>query len=55
MATSIRKIHFDLTDVKMDLCEYRKEQRQDFRISIGVTITAALGLAGLIAKGFGWL
>jgi hypothetical protein len=47
--TSIR------TDLKTGLDATRDRHDRDFRLTFGVIITAALGLAGLMAKGFKWL
>jgi hypothetical protein len=33
----------------------RDRQERDFRLLFGALIVATLGLAGLMAKGFGWL
>ena len=44
-----------LTDIKQDIRDMRKDMREDFRILFGVIAFVALGLAGLMAKGFGWL
>lgn len=33
----------------------RKDARTDFRMLFGALIFAVLGLAGIMAKGFGWL
>jgi chromosome segregation ATPase len=45
----------DVREIKTDIREIKKESREDFRILFGSTVLATLGLAGLIAKGFGWL
>ncbi|KKJ78813.1 hypothetical protein WH95_00605 [Kiloniella litopenaei] len=55
LEAAVEHIHKDTSDIKTDLRDYRKEQRSDFRLGVGITITATLGLAGLLAKGFGWL
>ncbi|ALM87358.1 hypothetical protein ASB57_28830 [Bordetella sp. N] len=55
----------DISELKTDVRELRKETkaeigalrtevRTDFRVMFGALITVALGLAGLMAKGFGW-
>jgi len=44
-----------LRDMKGDLRELRTDLKSDFRILFGSLITVALGLAGLMAKGFGWM
>lgn len=42
-------------EVNAEFRAVRKEASGDFRILFGALITATLGLAGLMAKGFGWL
>lgn len=48
-------IRRDLDAVRTDVGAIKKEAREDFRILFGALIAVALGLAGLMAKGFGWL
>lgn len=45
----------DVADLKADLREMRRDMRSDFRVLFGAIIAVALGLAGIMAKGFGWL
>lgn len=45
----------ELSDIKADLREVKRDARTDFRITWGAMITGFLSLAGLLAKGFGWL
>ena len=40
---------------KSDIADLRTDQRQDFRLLFAALSAVALGLAGLMAKGFGWL
>ncbi len=49
--------HTDITmsEIKQDIREMRKDMREDFRILFGIIAFTTLGLAGLMAKGFGWL
>jgi hypothetical protein len=51
----IEHVQADLSDVKSDLRDLKKEAGRDFRILFGAIITVALGLAGLMAKGFHWI
>lgn len=44
----------DLADLKSDVRELRRDARTDFRTLFGALIAVALGLAGLLAKGFHW-
>lgn len=48
-------IQRDLGDIKADVREQRRDVRGDFRLTFGAIITVALGLAALMAKGFGWI
>lgn len=45
----------EIGDVKADAREIKKDARSDFRLLFGAVIAVALGLAGLMAKGFHWL
>jgi hypothetical protein len=44
----------DVSDIKSDVRGIRSEARTDFRVLFGALIAVALGLAGLMAKGFHW-
>lgn len=44
-----------LDEVKTDVREIRKEATRDFRTLFGALIFVALGIAGMMAKGFHWL
>lgn len=51
-----------LVEMKRDIREIRQDQKSDFRLLFGATISVALGLAGmmaglagLMARGFHWL
>ncbi|MCU5772740.1 hypothetical protein N5923_12385 [Erwiniaceae bacterium BAC15a-03b] len=41
--------------VHAEFKEVRRQARTDFRLLFGTIITVALGMAGLMAKGFQWL
>jgi hypothetical protein len=45
----------DLHEVRQDIKDVRTHQERDFRLLFGTVIAVTLGLAGLMAKGFGWL
>jgi hypothetical protein len=51
----IEHIQSDLTEIKGDIREIRRDARTDFRLLFGALIFVALGLAGLMAKGFHWI
>lgn len=62
MTQSIGKLEADMSHVqkdigtmKTDIGQIRDRQDRDFRLLFGALITLALGLGGLMAKGFGWL
>jgi hypothetical protein len=48
----IKELKDDLRTVKTDITAIRTS---DFRLLFGAIIAVALGLAGLISKGFHWL
>lgn len=45
----------DIHEIKERLKDIRSDAKTDFRMLFGAIIAVALGLAGLMAKGFGWL
>ncbi|MBP9032771.1 MAG: hypothetical protein KBG29_02680 [Pseudomonadales bacterium] len=55
LESHVEHIQADLTEVKADVRELRRADETNFRILFGALITAALGLAALMSKGFGWL
>lgn len=44
-----------LTTVEQDLRDIRKDMRADFRVTWAGLMALGVGLAGMMAKGFGWL
>ena len=52
---AVEQIQADISTIKIDLREMRNHAREDFRVLFGALIIAALGLAGVLAKGFHWL
>jgi len=44
----------EFREVRDELSEMRERQERDFRIIFGALVTTTLGIAGVIAKGFGW-
>jgi hypothetical protein len=44
----------DVTELRGDVRTLREHQERDFRLLFGALIVVALGLAALMAKGFGW-
>ena len=51
----IEHIQSDLNEIKSDVREIKRDARADFRLLFGAIVFAALGLAGLMAKGFHWI
>lgn len=49
----------DVADLRADVKDLRRDlhgvRTTDFRILFGAIIAVALGLAGIMARGFGWL
>ena len=59
LEASVEHIQIDISDIKIDLREIRKDLtsgfssiRREFFLAL---IFVALGLAGLLAKGFNWI
>lgn len=44
-----------LVEIKGDVRDILRDQKSDFRLLFGALIAVALGLAGLMARGFHWL
>ena len=55
LESHVEHIQSDLTELKTDVRELRRADETNFRILFGALITAALGIAALMSKGFGWL
>ncbi|CAH0255216.1 hypothetical protein E3Z27_19360 [Pseudomonas mediterranea] len=55
LETHVEYIRHELNGMGVDLREHRTETRLDFRVLFAALIVASLGLAGMMAKGFGWL
>jgi hypothetical protein len=58
----VEHIERDIADIKSDIRSMRQTMEHfhrrldsDFRITFAAIIASNLGLAGLMAKGFGWL
>lgn len=54
LETHVEYIRRDVDALVKGVAEHRKETAADFRILFGALITAALGLAAVMAKGFHW-
>ncbi|MEX9845425.1 hypothetical protein AB7W67_07835 [Providencia rettgeri] len=55
LESDVEYIKRDIQEIKSDLKDIKKDAKSDFRMLFGVIITTTLGLAALMAKGFGWL
>lgn len=55
LQTAVDHAHRDIAEIKTDLRGLRGEARADFRLTWGALIVGFLGIAGLMARGFGWL
>lgn len=55
LESDVSHIKSDIADIKADIRDMRKDMSTDFRLLFGCLIVTALGLAGLMAKGFHWL
>ncbi|MCA6972119.1 MULTISPECIES: hypothetical protein [Pectobacterium] len=53
--SDVEHIKNTMKDIKDDVREIKRDSRTDFRLLFGAIIAVALGLAGLIARGFHWL
>lgn len=54
LKTDVGHLKQDMSEVKTDLSGLRVAHERDFRILFGAIVFVALGLSGLMAKGFGW-
>ena len=45
----------DFGEMKSDLRGVKERQERDFQLLFGALICVALGLTGVLAKGFGWI
>ena len=55
LESDVDHIQSDTREIKQDIREMKVDARSDFRILFGSIIGVAIGLAGLMAKGFGWI
>lgn len=50
-----KEVRNEFKEVRNEFKEVRKEMKEDFRNLFGALVVVALGLATLMAKGFGWI
>ena len=55
LEAAVEHIQRDIGDIKSDVRALRDNARSDFHILFGAVIAVALGLAGIMARGFHWL
>ncbi|MEM5788708.1 MAG: hypothetical protein AAGU11_15465 [Syntrophobacteraceae bacterium] len=55
LEASVGHIERDISEMKADIRDIKKEAKNDFKLLFAAIIFVALGLAGLMAKGFHWL
>lgn len=55
LEADVAHLQKDVGSLKTDVGQIRERQDRDFRLLFGAVITVALGLGGLMAKGFGWV
>lgn len=58
MEARIARLESDVSHIQTDISEIKtdiREIRTDMKSLLGALIFVALGLAGIMAKGFGWL
>lgn len=55
LEASVTHIERDISEMKTDVRELRKADETNFRLLFATIIATALGIAGLMARGFHWL
>jgi hypothetical protein len=55
LESAVEYIQRDISEMKMDIRDIKKDMRSDFRLLFGAIIAVALGLGALSAKGFHWI
>ncbi len=55
LEAAVEHIQRDTSDIKVDLRGLREAAWSNFKLTFGAIIAVALGLAGLMAKGFHWI
>ena len=55
LESDVDYIKRDIGELKTDVREIRNHQERDFRLLFGAIILVALGIAGILAKAFGWI
>jgi hypothetical protein len=55
LEAAMEYVQRDIGEIKADIREIKQDARTDFRLTWGSLIAGFIGLAALMAKGFGWL
>ena len=55
LESDVGHIREDVREINLDLKEISSDAKLDFRLLFGALIAVAIGLGGLMARGFGWL
>lgn len=55
LEASMEYVQRDVSDIKTDIRRIHDAVDSNFKLTFGGLIFVALGLAGIMAKGFGWL
>jgi hypothetical protein len=57
--TRLAELRADIQSLRSDMHgefrSFRDRQERDFRLMFGTLIAVSIGLAGLMARGFGWI
>lgn len=55
LEASMEYVQRDVSDIKIDIRRIHDAVDSNFKLTFGGLIFVALGLAGIMARGFGWL
>lgn len=55
ISKTLDEVKLDVREIRKDIQEVRKEATRDYRTLFAALISVAIGLAGLMAKGFQWV
>lgn len=55
LEASMEHVQRDVSDIKVDIRRINDAIDSNFKLTFGGLIFVALGLAGIMARGFGWL
>lgn len=55
LEAAMEYVQRDMGEIKQDIREIKQDARTDFRVTWGALIVGFLGIASLMARGFGWI